>query len=121
MPRTQPESPGAFLDYRHGILCLEGVPLDALAARFGTPFFLLGEARLIANYRALERGLPDAVLRYCAKTDHEAAVLETLARCGSHLLASHAAEVELALRCGFPPERIAYARPVLTPEEVDVV
>ena len=58
MPRTQPESPGAFLDYRHGILCLEGVPLDALAARFGTPFFLLSEARLIANYRALERGLP---------------------------------------------------------------
>ncbi|HEY0555037.1 MAG TPA: alanine racemase, partial [Thermoanaerobaculia bacterium] len=86
-----------------------------------TPFFLLSEARLIANYRALERGLPGAVLRYCAKTNHEAAVLETLARCGSHLLASHAAEVELALRCGFPPERIAYARPVLTPEEVDAV
>jgi diaminopimelate decarboxylase len=121
MPRTQPESPGAFLDYRHGILCLEGVPLDALAARFGTPFFLLSEARLIANYRALERGLPGAVLRYCAKTNHEAAVLEALGRCGSHLLASHAEEVELALRCGFPAERIAFARPVLIPEELTAV
>jgi diaminopimelate decarboxylase len=38
---------------------------------------------------------------------------------GSHLLASHAAEAALAVRCGFPPERIAYARPVLTPEELD--
>ncbi|HYG63357.1 MAG TPA: hypothetical protein VEL74_12305, partial [Thermoanaerobaculia bacterium] len=32
---------------------------------------------------------------------------------------SHAAEAALAVRCGFPAERIAYARPVLTPEELD--
>jgi diaminopimelate decarboxylase len=110
-----------FLGYRDGVLCMEGVPLPDLAARFGTPFFLISEARLRVNYQALERGLAGAVLRYCAKTNHEAAVLETLARCGSHLLASHAAEVELALRCGFPPERIAYARPVLIPAELDAV
>jgi diaminopimelate decarboxylase len=110
-----------FLSYRDGALCMEGVPLSELAGRLGTPFFLIGEARLRANYQALERGLAGAVLRYCAKTNHEAAVLEVLARCGSHLLASHAAEVELALRCGFPPERIAYARPVLTPEELSAV
>jgi diaminopimelate decarboxylase len=114
-----------FLSYREGVLCMEGVPLSELAGRLGTPFFLISEARLRANYQALKRGLAgsgvEAVLRYCAKTNHEAAVLETLARCGSHLLASHAAEVELALRCGFPPERIAYARPVLTPEELSTV
>jgi diaminopimelate decarboxylase len=110
-----------FLGYRDGVLCMNGVPLPALAERLGTPFFLIGEARLRANYRALERGLAGAVLRYCAKTNHEAAVLETLARCGSHLLASHGAEVELALRCGFPPERIAYARPVLIPAELEAV
>jgi diaminopimelate decarboxylase len=114
-----------FLEYREGGLRMDGVPLAGLAERLGTPFFLIGEGRLRANYRALERGLAGAgvaaVLRYCAKTNHEASVLETLARCGSHLLASHAAEVELALRCGFPPERIAYARPVLLPEELDAV
>jgi diaminopimelate decarboxylase len=120
MPRTA--EPTAFLDYQDGALRMAGVPLAGLAARFGTPFFLIGEARLIANYRAIERGLGSgAVVRYCAKANHEAAVLEPLARCGSHLLASHAAEVELALRCGFPPERLAYARPVLTPEELCAV
>ena len=46
-----------FLDYRDGVLCMEGVPLAELAERLGTPFFLLSEARLLANYRALERGL----------------------------------------------------------------
>jgi diaminopimelate decarboxylase len=116
---------GDFLEYRQGALCMEGWPLSDLAERFGTPFFLISESRLRANYRALERGLSGTgaatLLRYCAKTNHEAAVLETLAGCGSHLLASHAAEVELALSCGFPPERIAYARPVLTPEDLGSV
>lgn len=114
-----------FLDYAGGFLRMEGIVLADLAERLGPPFFLISEARLRANYQALERGLsragPGAVLRYCAKTNHEAAVLELLAGCGSHLLASHAAEAALAIRCGFPPERIAYARPVLTAEELGSV
>ncbi len=97
---------GPFLDYAGGLLRVEGVALAELAERLGTPFFLISESRLRANYQALERGLsragPGAVLRYCAKTNHEAAVLELLAGCGSHLLASHAAEAALAVRCGFP-------------------
>ncbi len=109
-----------FLDYADGALRMEGVALAELAERLGTPFFLMSESRLWTNYQALERGLgAGAILRYCAKTNREAAVLETMSALGSHLLASHAAEAALAVRCGFPPERIAYARPVLTPEELD--
>jgi diaminopimelate decarboxylase len=112
-----------FLDDAGGVLRMEGVPLAELVERLGTPFFLISASRLRANYRALERGLaaagPGTVLRYCAKTNREAAVLEVMGALGSHLLASHAAEAAGAVRCGFPPERIAYARPVLTPEELD--
>jgi diaminopimelate decarboxylase len=112
-----------FLASRGGVLRMEGVPLAELAERLGTPFFLISASRLRANYRALERGLAAAgmgtVLRYCAKTNREAAVLREIGALGSHLLASHAAEAALAVRCGFPPERIAFARPVLTPEELD--
>lgn len=113
----------SFLDSAGGVLRMDGVPLAELAERLGTPFFLIGESRLRANYQALERGLAAAgtgtVLRYCAKTNRETAVLEVMSGLGSHVLASHAAEAALAVRCGFPPERIAYARPVLTPEELD--
>ncbi|HKI03176.1 MAG TPA: hypothetical protein VKK31_14460 [Thermoanaerobaculia bacterium] len=116
---------GPFLGYAGGFLRMEGASLPDLAERLGAPFFLISEGRLRTNYQALERGLARAgsgtVLRYCAKTNHEAAVLELLAGCGSHLLASHAAEAALAVRCGFPPERIAFARPVLTAEELDAV
>ncbi len=117
---------GDFLGYENGVLRMEGTPLPELARCLGTPFFLFSAARLRGNYQALERGLAGTgtgppVLRYCAKTNHEAAVLQTLARCGSHVLASHTAEVELALRCGFAPERIAFARPVLTAAELSSV
>jgi diaminopimelate decarboxylase len=125
MQSGEAEGAADFLAYHRGVLCMQGTPLADLAARLGTPFFLLSEAGLRANYRRLAQGLaaagPGSVVRYCAKTNHEAAVLATLAGCGSHLLASHAAEVKLALLCGFAPERIAFARPVLTPEELDAV
>jgi diaminopimelate decarboxylase len=101
-----------------------GRSLRELAGELGTPFFLLSEARLCENHRALRRGLGvagEATLRYCAKTNHEAAVLRVLAAEGCHLLACHAAEVALARRCGFPPERIAFARPVLDAAELDAV
>ena len=52
-----------FLGYQDGVLCMEGVPMPGLAERLGTPFFLISEARLRANYQALERGLAGAVLR----------------------------------------------------------
>jgi diaminopimelate decarboxylase len=112
-----------FFEDAGGVLRMEGVPLAELAERLGTPFFLISASRLRANYQALERGLaaagPGTILRYCAKTNREAAVLEVMGALGSHLLASHAAEAALAVRCGFSPERIAFARPVLTPEELN--
>lgn len=113
------------LAYRQGGLEMDGVALGELAARHGTPFFLVSERRLIANYRALADGLGGAsagvTLRYCAKANNEAGVLAVLAREGSSLLASHLAEVELALACGFPASRIAYQRPSPPPAEVAAV
>jgi len=68
-----------FLDDAGGGLRMEGVPLADLADRLGTPFFLISESRLRSNYQALARGIaaagPGTVLRYCAKTNRETAVL----------------------------------------------
>src|ERR1044071_7138279 len=112
-----------FLDDAGGVLRLEGVPLAELVERLGSPFFLISASRLRSNYQALARGLaatgPGTVLRYCAKTNREPAALRVVGALGGHLRASHAAEAALAVRCGFPPGRIAYARPVLTPEEIE--
>jgi len=111
-----------LFDYRSGGLRIGGTPVEELAKDHETPFFLLSAARMEANLDALQRGLAGSgarvALRYCAKTNHEAGVLERMAARGIALLASHAAEVELAREAGFPPERIAYQRPVPIPAEI---
>ena len=114
-----------LLAYRSGELCIEGIPLAHLTEGRETPFFILSEQRMRNAYAAMEEAFAaagvTAELRYCAKTNSEAAVLQTLARCGAGLLACHPAEVELARACGFAADRIAYQKPVLTPRELDAV
>jgi diaminopimelate decarboxylase len=114
-----------LLAYRESGLELDGAAIAPLVERHGTPFFLFAERRLVDNYRALERGFAaagaPAELRYCAKANHEAGVLSVLAREGSSLLASHLAELELALACGFPAGRIAYQRPAASAGELVAV
>lgn len=111
-----------MLSYRDRRLHFEGISLEWLVRTTGTPVFLLSERRLEENYQALYRGLSGtglpAIIRYCAKTNHERGILRVLAGCGSHLLACHLAEAELALASGFPPDRIAFQRPVLSVEEL---
>ena len=114
-----------MLRYKDGILYCDERPLRDLVRETDTPFFLLSEAQLRANYAALDHGLAQsgvpATIRYCAKTNNEAGVLRVLAACGSEVMTSHPAEVQLALRCGFAPEGIAYQRPVLAEHEVEQV
>ena len=104
---------------------MEEMHIQRLADELGTPFFLVSEARLRANYQALARGFLNsdvqATIRYCAKTNAEPGVLRVLAACGSHVLVSHLAELQLALRCGFTPEKIAFQRPVLLRDEARAV
>ncbi|HJQ38278.1 MAG TPA: hypothetical protein VKB93_14165 [Thermoanaerobaculia bacterium] len=92
------------------------------AARFGTPLLLADESRLRANVTELRDGLrsawPDVVLRYCAKTNHEPAILSILREEGLDVLASHEPEVRLALNAGFAPEQIAFQKPVLDDREL---
>jgi diaminopimelate decarboxylase len=114
-----------FFAYRSGELCIEGVPLADLTEGRETPFFILSEQQMRSAYAGMAAAFAAAgvaaELRYCAKTNCEAAVLETMARCGAGLMACHPAEVELARACGFAAERIAYQKPVLTPRELDAV
>ena len=111
-----------MLSYQDNILHIEGKSLQEIAEELETPFFLFSESRIRQNYDALERGLSSSdvriKIRYCAKTNNEAGVLRLLADCGSDILVSHLSEAQLALQCGYPPDKIAFQRPVLNEDEV---
>jgi len=114
-----------MLSYRNNVLHFENQPLPTLVGQLTTPIFLFSEARLRANYQALQRGLASGgervTVRYCAKTNNEAGLMAILATGGSEVMVSHPAEAQLALRCGFTAEKIAYQRPVLLEEDLRAV
>jgi diaminopimelate decarboxylase len=96
----------------------EGASLADLADRLGTPAFLFSDERLRRNCQDLKAAFPDATLRYCAKTNNELSVLRLVAAEGLQVLASHVAEVDLAIAAGFDADRIAFQRPVLIEAEL---
>jgi diaminopimelate decarboxylase len=108
-----------------GGLCLDGISFATLAAKLGTPFFVFSESRLRSNLAALEHGLTRdgrrPTIRYCAKTNNESGILETLASAGGQVLVSHPAEARLAIQAGYSPEDVAYHCPVLQDAELETV
>jgi diaminopimelate decarboxylase len=75
----------SYFAYRNETLHVEGVPLDRVAASFGTPCYIYSRAALEDTYRAYEQALAgrDHLICYAVKANSNVAVLNLLARLGS--------------------------------------
>jgi diaminopimelate decarboxylase len=75
----------SFFSYRDGTLCAENVPLDSIAARFGTPCYIYSRAAIESAYREFELACRehDVLICYAVKANSNLAVLNLLARLGS--------------------------------------
>lgn len=74
-----------FFSYQNGTLCAEKVPLDAMAAQFGTPCYIYSRAALESAYREFELACAgrDTLICYSVKANSNLALLNLLARLGS--------------------------------------
>ena len=106
--------------YKRGRLFAEGVSVEALAARFGTPLFVYSRSHIRGQYRALVRALRelDPLVCYSVKVNTAAAVIDTLAREGAGADVVSGGELYRAMRAGVPAERIAFAGVGKTEEEI---
>ncbi|HNL23774.1 MAG TPA: diaminopimelate decarboxylase, partial [Pseudomonadales bacterium] len=68
--------------YRQGRLHAEDVPLEQIAAEFGTPCYVYSRAAIEQNYLAFEQPLQGQphLLCYAVKANSNLAVLNLLAR-----------------------------------------
>jgi diaminopimelate decarboxylase len=91
-----------------GMLEVGGVSLPDLAANLNTPAYVLDEA----DFRARARAFRDAFAAYDVFYAGKAFICTTVARWiaeeGLSLDVCSAGELTVALRAGFPPERIGY-------------
>jgi diaminopimelate decarboxylase len=96
-----------------GVLEVGGVPLDRLAAEFGTPAYVLDEADFRARaaafadaFRAAFADLAGADVYYAGKAFLSTAVARWVAEEGLGLDVCSAGELAVGLRAGFEPARM---------------
>ena len=101
------------------VLHAEGLPLPAVAARFGTPTYCYANALLVDRYRVLAEAAPGALICYAVKANDAVAVIRTFARLGAGADIISGGEMHGALRAGVAPERLVFAGPGKTRDEMD--
>ncbi|MBF0144105.1 MAG: alanine racemase [Magnetococcales bacterium] len=120
LPMIRPLRQGAintFAHRRNEVPCsdIDGVPIDGLVARHGSPLFITSENRLRHNVRtirrALERHHPAVVHAWSYKTNITAAICRILHQEGSWAEVVSRSEYEKARLLGVPGNRIVFNGP----------
>jgi ornithine decarboxylase len=86
--------------------------LEALAAQFGSPLFVIDCDRLRAQYHALARALPGVDLHYALKPLPDRTVVQVLAQEGACFDLATNGEVDLVRDAGIPPDRCVHTHPI---------
>ena len=91
------------------LLC-DGVPLSAIAAAEGTPFYVYSAETLRQRYRDLDAAFGDYphAIHYAFKANSTRALVAELKALGSSVDAVSMWEVEVALAVGFAPRQIVF-------------
>ncbi|MDH3468194.1 MAG: type III PLP-dependent enzyme [Gammaproteobacteria bacterium] len=110
------------LSFRHGEWHIANCSLNKIAAEFKTPLFVYDQRFLENQFRSLREALPDIVdLYYSIKANPNPAIVSRFAACAAGLEIASAAEYEIARKAGAPVERILFAGPGKTLEELEYV
>jgi diaminopimelate decarboxylase len=105
-----------------GALLCDGVALDAVAARHGTPLYVYSRDAIVEAYRAYAAAFAPVPHRICyaVKANGSGAILRLLASLGAGADIVSGFELRAALRAGFPPDRIVFSGVGKTDEEIAV-
>ncbi len=106
-----------------GVLCFAGQRVPELAARYGTPLYLMDEERIRANCRmyldAFRAAFSDAALPlYAGKACAFKRIYRIMAEEGMGVDAVSRGEIHTALEAGFPAERIWFHGDGKTDEDI---
>lgn len=97
--------------YRDGALHAEQVPLDRIAAQYGTPCYVYSRAALTAAWRDFDSAFAgrDHLLCYAVKANPNIGVLNVFARLGSGFDIVSGGELARVLAAGGDPRKIVFS------------
>jgi diaminopimelate decarboxylase len=99
---------GSHLQIKKSHLYIGGVDAVELAAKYGTPLYVIDEQRLRDNFKTFQSAFPEAEIFYAAKANSNLAIMKILASMGSGMDVFSGGELYLALLVGVPPEKILF-------------
>lgn len=112
-------NPVKLFSSRQGVLAVGGRRVDAVVEKIGTPLYLYDAGIIRKQYRKLKSSLPKGTyVHYSLKANPNKAVAGILQRLGAGAEVASGSELELALAAGFKPERIIFAGPGKSEEEL---
>ena len=97
--------------YQDGQLYCEQVRLRDLAEEYDTPLYVYSKSQILENFNAINGafGETDHVTCYALKANSNPAILKMLAEAGAGADVVSGGELFLALRAGFPQQKITFA------------
>lgn len=107
--------------YRNHNLELDGVRLDELAERYGTPYYVYSADAIARNFLELKNafGERNHLICYAVKANSNLAVLKLLASLGSGAEVVSGGELFRCLEAGFDPQSIIFDGVGKTKEEIE--
>lgn len=106
--------------YKSGELYCEGVKVNDVAKKVGTPFYLYSHHTLVDHFTKIKKAFASLkpIVCFAMKSNDNMAVLKTLADCGSGFDIVSIGELKKALMVGADPKKIVFASVGKTEEEI---
>src|SRR5438093_6182000 len=107
--------------YRAGRLYCEGVSIDALVKKFGTPLYVYSQRTLTDHFRKLDAALAplEHLICYAVKANSNLAVLRALANLGGGFDIVSEGELRRVIAAGASPRKCAFAGVGKTEQEIE--
>ena len=107
--------------YVGGKLCCEGVAVEALAKRFGTPLYVYSQHTLTARFQDLDNALGgvEHLICFSVKSNSNQSVLRVLARLGGGFDIVSRGELQRVILAGGDPRQCVFAGVGKTETEIE--
>jgi diaminopimelate decarboxylase len=100
-----------FFEYKHGELHCEGIPIQHIAEKVGTPFYVYSYQTLVRHFTVFDKafnGIPHLVC-YSAKANSNMALLRLFTSLGGGVDVVSGGELYRALKAGVDPLKIVFS------------
>ena len=110
-----------YFHYRENELWCEEVPVEAIAGRVGTPFYLYSHRTLMQHFRVFDKALREIphIICFAAKANSNLAVMRIFVKEGSGVDIVSGGELYRALKVGADPGKIVYSGVGKRIDEID--